>query len=250
MTEPFIPQISMASTADDAIDLLVQVGWRAVGTGDWATALANPGDTHCARVVPFDPAYRIYADDVLAGPPNRWLPRIDQILPLRGSGYVVIMQRLWAADETAANHFCAALGVANTSGYAQPPLGKFDSVDDVDLAALRVRVQAMIALGAARYRLWGGSDIRAGNVMADALGRLKLVDPVFLAGLKIVQAIGDGDAAALVDFTRAQLEDFLTIAAFLRTNDNADTTGGLRAALDRLDLTQGRPGSPAKAEPM
>jgi hypothetical protein len=66
----------------------------------------------------------------------------------------------------------------------------------------------------ARLRLWGGSDIRPGNVMVDAQGQLKLVDPIFLRGKAIVDALRDERPDLLTDFSRGQLEDFLTIPVF------------------------------------
>ena len=244
-----IPDIPPGTGADAARALFEAAGWRVIGEGDWATALADPSDEICARIVPFDPAYRIFADEVLAGPPNRFLPRIDAILPLARDGYVVLMQRLWPVDEALAHSFCDALGPLDGRRDPPPPSGLFTGADDPDLLRLIARVKAMLATGAARYRLWGGSDVRVGQILRTRDGGLKLVDPVYLAGYDIVAAIQAGDAGALADFTRAQLEDFLTIAAFRRGEDNADPDGGLRAALDRLDLTPRPAGSGDQAGP-
>lgn len=207
------PHIPADATADEARAALAAAGWREVGTGDWSWVLADPDDRLAARVTPFDPAYRLHAEAVLEGPPNRWLPRIDALLPIAGDGYVVVMQRLWLAPEDPAAAFCAALGLGNDSGYdLREDLAFADA--DADFAALRDRVLALGAEGARRYRLWGGSDIRPGNVMVDAEGALKLVDPVFVRGLSVLQAIQDGRADLLADFTQAQLAAFLTIPAF------------------------------------
>lgn len=208
-----MPHIPGAASAAEALALLLGAGWREVGTGDWSWVLADPQDRLAARVTPFDPAYRLHADAVLAGPPNRWLPRIEAISPLAGDGYVVVMERLWPAAEPQAEAFCAALGVRNDSGYQLREDLKFALADD-DLADLRARVLALSAEGARRYRLWGGSDVRPGNVMADAGGGLKLVDPVFLRGLGVIEAIQQGRGDLLADFTRTQLEAFLTIPPF------------------------------------
>jgi hypothetical protein len=143
--------------------------------------VADPTDTWCARVASFDPAYRLFADDVLTGPRNRWLPRVADVVPLEGEGYAVIMERLWSADAGVAQGFCDALRVPDETGRdgERPAPVAFPKAADPDFAALRVRVGGLLARGEARYpRLWGGSDIRAGNVMVTADGDLKLVDPV------------------------------------------------------------------------
>jgi hypothetical protein len=200
-------------SASDARRALADDGWREIGVGDWSWVYADPSDEYAARVTPFDPAYRLHADACLNGPPNRYLPRVDRILPLKRDGYVVIMERLWPADEGKAAALCKAIGIVNDTGYAPPPETVAAAEDD-DLAALRPRLRLLLAEGAQRFKLWGGSDIRPGNVMADAGGRLKLVDPVFVKGKAIVEAIAAGDRNALSDFSREQLEDFLTIPPF------------------------------------
>lgn len=211
MTE--MPHIPPGASAEQARALLVAAGWREVGTGDWSWALADPHDRLAARVTPFDPAYRLHAQACLEGPANRWLPRVEAILPLRRDGYVTLMERLYPAPEPQAQAFCAALGIGNDSGYDIPHVDGFDQAD-ADLELLRERIRALIAQGAQRFKLWGGSDIRPGNLMADAQGRLKVVDPIFLRGPLLVAAIAQGERGQLTDFSREQLEDFLTIPAF------------------------------------
>lgn len=224
-----IPTIPPTATAAEARALLEAAGWRQVGVGDWSWVLVDPSDTLAARVTPFDPAYRLHAQACLDGPPNRWLPRIDAILPLRREGYVVVMERLWPAEEHRADAFCGALGIRNESGYAPPGDLPFPEADD-DLAALRTRVQALIDEGSRRFKLWGGADIRPGNVMADADGRLKLVDPVFVRGLGIVEAVRDGRRDLLADFSREALVDFMTIPPFQPGED----TDALRRRLHEI----------------
>lgn len=207
------PHIHEGASAAQALALLSAAGWREVGTGDWSWVLADPHDRLAARVTPFDPAYLLHAQAILSGPPNRWLPRVDAILPLAGDGHVVVMERLWPAAEAEAEAFCAALGIRNDSGYQLREDLDFEAADE-DLALLRERILRLSAEGARRYRLWGGSDVRPGNVMADGAGRLKLVDPVFLRGLSVLEAIQTGQGELLADFTRQQLEAFLTIPPF------------------------------------
>jgi hypothetical protein len=209
-----LPAIPPDVTAEQTLKLLDQAGWRRIGIGDWSWVLADTSDAWAARVTPFDPAYRMHAEACLTGPTNRWLPDIATIIPLRRDGYVVVMERLYPADEEAASALCAALAIGNDSGYVLPPGMPLDAVTDADLAALRARLLALLADGARRFQLWGGSDIRPGNVMADARGRLKLIDPIFLRGKAIVDALRDGRRDLLTDFSRCQLEDFLTIPFF------------------------------------
>jgi hypothetical protein len=209
-----LPKFSADVTAKQALKLLGQAGWRHIGIGDWSWVLADTSDTWAARVTPFDPAYRMHAAACLTGPLNRWLPHVATIMPLHQDGYVVVMERLYPADEEAASAFCAALGIGSDSGYVQPPRRPLDAITDADLAALRARLLVLLADGARRFQLWGGSDIRPGNVMVDAQGQLKLIDPIFLRGKAIVDALRDGRRDLLTDFSRGQLEDFLTIPVF------------------------------------
>lgn len=230
-----LPAISRDATATEANAVLAGAGWREVGVGHWAWVLASPDSAWVARVTPVDPAYRMFAEDCMHGPENRWLPRVAEILPLRRDGYIVVMERLWPAEAAAADAFCAALGIRNESGFDPPSeFDAFDGASDPDLAALRMRVLALLAKGAARYRLWGGADIKGGSVMADAHGGLKLLDPLFLAGKKISEALLAGRREDLTDFSRAWLEDFLTIPVFEPGGDAGDGHAELVAALDRL----------------
>lgn len=224
-----MPHIPREATAQAVRAILSDHGWRQVGTGDWSWTLADPADRLAARVTPFDPAYRLHAEAAYAGPANRWLPRIEAIQPIAGDGYVVVMERLWHAAEAPADAFCAALGIPNQSGYQLRDGLSFDEADD-DLTRLRDRILALSAEGARRYRLWGGSDIRPGNVMADAAGALKLVDPIFLRGLSLLETIREGRRDLLADFTHAQLKAFLTIPPF---KPGAETDE-IRAQLDAL----------------
>jgi hypothetical protein len=205
-----LPPIPPDASAEETCALLEEAGWVAIGAGDWSRALADPTGAWAARLTAFDPAYRMFAEACLAGPPNRWLPRVRDVVPLRRDGYVVVMERLWRADEAAASAFCAALGIKSDSEEEPPVAGPFDDVDGAELVLLRLRIRALLSEGASRYRLWGGADIRPGNVMADAAGRLKLIDPLFIAGKEICAALRDGRADLLADFSRDQLADFLS----------------------------------------
>lgn len=224
------------SSVEAARSRLEQAGWRQIGVGDWAVALGDPHELWCARLVPFDPAYRMFAEDAMTGAPNHWLPHIADIVPLAPAGHLVLMERLWPADEDEAIAFCAALGIADDTDDDPPPTTDRVLEEDADLVDLRARIASLLAAGAARYPgLWGGSDIRAGNVMADASGALKLVDPVFIAGERIGRALRSGDDAALATLGHAELEGFVSIAYFQPHRDNGDAAVELRAALRRRE---------------
>ncbi|MEH6676993.1 hypothetical protein [Phenylobacterium sp.] len=212
MSDP--PEFTREMSAAEACERLIGAGWMEIGRGDWSWVYGHADSPWAVRVTPFDPAYALFAQACLDGPGNRWLPKVKMVVPLRRDGYATFIERLWAAPEPFAAAFCAALGLPNHSGYEiQQDTGPFDPADP-DLMALREKILALMRQGQARYALWGGSDIRAGQVLVDAQGQLKLVDPVFLRGPAMVEAIDGGSPDRLSDFSRAQLEDFLTIPAF------------------------------------
>jgi hypothetical protein len=210
---PALPDLSANIAADEARHAFERDGWQLIGTGDWSWVFADPSNARAARITPFDPAYRMFVEFCRAGPPNAFLPHIESMLPLARDGYVVVMARLFPASEEAAHRFCRALGIANDSGYALPQ-GAAMADAKGDIAALRERLRALLLQGARRFALWGGSDIRPGNILVDGAGQLKLIDPVFVRGKAIVEAIASGNREALRDFSRSQLEDFLTIPVF------------------------------------
>lgn len=212
MSDP--PEFTREMSAAEACERLLGAGWMEIGRGDWSWVYGHADSPWAVRVTPFDPAYALFAQACLEGPGNRWLPRVKMVVPLRRDGYATFIERLWAAPKPFAAAFCAALGLPNHSGYQiQQDSGPFDPADP-DLIALRERILALMRQGQARYVRWGGSDIRAGQVLIDAQGQLKLVDPVFLRGPAMVEAIDGGSTDRLSDFSRAQLEDFLSIPAF------------------------------------
>src|SRR5580692_8675072 len=115
-TLPITPDM----TAEQARAALETAGWRLAGAGDWSWVLADPEGERAARITPFDPGYRMFAEACLAGPANRWLPEMAEIIPLVRDGYVVVMERLWPPPEADASAFCAALGIPNDTGYVPP----------------------------------------------------------------------------------------------------------------------------------
>ena len=204
---------SMSASAARAV--LEGAGWSLVGTGDWSWALASPDGLTVARVTPWDRAYRLHAETCLAYP-NRYLQRIDRIDDLRDGGHVVFMQRLWPADWARTEAFCAAIGLGNQSQEATTaPAADVAAFDgDADLESVRRIVSEACAVGAASIPFWGGLDIQPANVMADAAGQLKLIDPLFVAGKTIVAAILAGERERLAAIPRGSLAAFLTIPVF------------------------------------
>lgn len=226
-----LPRFHTNQSAAEARASLETEGWTLVGTGDWSWAYASPDGQTVARVTPWDLAYRLHAETCLVRP-NGYLQRIDRMDPLKDNGHVVFMERLWPADEARAAAFCVAIGLGNQSGYVDeaPPeaVAVFDG--DEDLAALRQIVSQARDVGAASLPFWGGLDIRPGNVMADAAGGLKLIDPLFVAGKEIVAAILAGERDRLARIPPGSLAAFLTIPVF------TDGAPGLRQALIDMEL--------------
>jgi hypothetical protein len=184
-------------------------------------------------VTPWDAAYLLHAE-LCRSAPNRYLQRVDAILPLSRLGHVVVMERLVPAPEDAAACLCAAIGLRGDTGWRPPDgldLGGLDV--DPDIVALRSQLAAVAAKGAATLPFWGGYDIRPGNVMADTAGALKLVDPFFIAGPKIIAAIVARDREALERLPEGALAAFFTIPPF------ASGAGELGEAATEMGLLGG-----------
>jgi hypothetical protein len=225
------PLFHAGQSAADARAALETAGWTLVGTGDWSWVYGSPEGGFVARVTPWDRAYRLHAETCLKHR-NRYLQRIERIDDLRNGGHVVFMERLQLSDEARAAAFCKAIGLGNQSGWAVEAVDKavaeYDG--DADLAALRRIVAGARDEGAASLPFWGGLDIRPGNVMADAEGQLKLIDPLFVAGKEIVAAILAGERERLAAIPKGSLAAFLTIPVF------TDGAPGLRQALVDMEL--------------
>ena len=224
-----LPDFS-AATAARAIEALKRLGWPEIATGDWSWVLASPAGDQVARITPWDAAYRLHAERCRAAR-NPYLPRIDAIRPVGAHGHLVLMERPFPAPEDRAAALCAALVEAGDSGWRAP-----EGVDvaalrqDPDIAALRRHVLAMAEEGARTLPFWGGLDVRPGNVMADGAGQLKLVDPVFVAGPKIIAAIEARDRDALARLPPGALAAFFTIPPF------RDGGGPLAVAASEMGL--------------
>ena len=231
-----LPQIRQGGTASEACGALSDAGWREVGRGDWCWVFADPADEIAARVTPWDRAYRLHVKTCLAHAGNPFLQRIDGMVELAAGGHVVFMERLWPAGEAEALAFCHAVRVGNDSGWdwAEKPAGPFPETPA--LAALRSILADELEEGAATLPFWGGSDVSPKNVMADGAGQLKLIDPVFVSGWKIVEAIEAGAADLPQQMSREELEAFFTIPRALE-NPDQDLIDKAR----QLYAAQGRP---------
>jgi hypothetical protein len=225
-----LPGLPPGSTADEARAILSAAGWRTVGSGDWAWVLASPDDNVVARVTPFDPAFRLFADSSLTKPSNPYLVRVDELLPLRRQGYVVVMERLHRADEYRALRLAAALTNDPEAAPAPSAHTEPDFAADPDVVDLRRRISELVVEGERRFGLWGGADIKPSNILQTTDGQLRITDPVFIRGVDIFEAIRDARADRLSDFSRADLQDFLSIPVF----PPGPETDALRQTVDVL----------------
>ncbi|HEY9309285.1 MAG TPA: hypothetical protein VIP82_15890 [Microbacterium sp.] len=225
-----LPRFPDGATAEEARAVLVAAGWNEVGVGDWAWVHASPDGSVVARVTPFDPAFRLFADACLEGWTNPLLVRVDELVPLRHKGYAVIMERLHPADEDRAQRLAAALTIGPDGIPAPPETSDAGLAADSDVIDLRNRLGELVAEGDRRFRVWGGADIRPANILQSVDGQLRVTDPVFVRGLDIFEAIRDGDADRLGDFSRADLHDFLSIPVF----PPGPETEALRRKVDAL----------------
>lgn len=223
--------LSSQLTAPEAIASLTREGWREIAQGDWSCVFASPDGAVAVRVTPWDDAYLMHAEHCMANPGATHLPNVAGIFQLAGPAYAVYMQRLYPVEIARAEIFCAALGFPRDTDKAET------TPDPREVAALSAmpevaRTRAILDalfVRAVALPFFGGSDIRPGNLMQDAAGTIKVIDPIFVAGPKILAAIEAGDAAALRQIPLAKLLAFLTIPAFKRGSEAE--TEALRARL-------------------
>ncbi len=226
------PEIAGKDT-NTAHTQLVGAGWREIAQGDWSWVLAAPDDETVVRLTPWDDAYKLHAENCIANAGHPHLPRIDTITPLAGDGYAVFMERLYPVEIGPAETFCAALGFPRNTDKART------TPDPAEVASLAAQphVKSLSAIlgdlfvRAGALPFFGGSDIRPGNLLQDARGTIKVIDPIFVAGPKILAAIEAGDGLALRAIPLEKLLAFLTIAAFQRPPGTPAETEALRARL-------------------
>lgn len=245
------PELTLEHDHRAARARLEAAGWTPLARGDWATVLRSPDGREVARVCAIDPAYRVHAEDCLSHPELRWLPRVHEVRPLAACGYVVFLEALEPADPAAASELCGALGAVGHLG--RPPTARETErwrtrlEGDPSLQQLLALLERNRAMGEASIGFFGGLDIRPENVLADAAGQLKVVDPYFVAGPRLVEALRHDPELALRAYTPAQLAAFLEIAVFEleRERPGAET----RALRERVAALAARPAPPRPPTP-
>jgi hypothetical protein len=210
-----LPTFSPKATAAEARAQLDAAGWSEIARGDWSWVHASPDGETAVRVTPWDAAYRLHVEHCLryAGHPH--LPLVHAVAPLTHDGYAVFMQRLHPCPTPRAAAFCAALGFPRDTGIEdgeEPPDANTVTTFAVS-AGLRVVLEDLFARASA-LPFFGGADIRPGNLMQDAAGVIKVIDPIYVAGRRIHAAIEAGDRPALEPVGKANLEAFLSIPVF------------------------------------
>jgi hypothetical protein len=213
---------------------LAAVGWAEIAQGDWSWVHASPEGEVAVRVTPWDAAYRLHAEHCLRHAGHPHLPLVHAIAPLKHDGYAVFMQRLYPCPTPRAAAFCAALGFPRDTGIEDgegPPDANMVAAFAVqcDVRSLRTVLDDLFAR-ASTLPFFGGADIRPGNLMQDAAGVIKVIDPVYVAGRRIHAAIVAGECAALEPVGRTNLAAFLTIPVFAPGPE----TDALRARLAAL----------------
>lgn len=221
-----LPDIPPASDHRDARARLEAAGWTWLARGDWSQVYSSPDGKQVARVVPFDPAYALHVRTCLVNPEIVYFQRIDRVVDLEPSGQLVVMERLRPADPAKASHLCCLMG--GTKHLARDPLPEelaaweAERRADPGLRRLFELLRAAAAEGERTLGWFGGLDVRPGNVMQDAAGQLKLMDPYFVAGPKLIPAMLEDIDAVARHYSKLELRGFLQIAAF---EDEQDAPG-------------------------
>jgi hypothetical protein len=221
-----LPDISPEDDHRQVRALLEAADWKWLGRGDWSQVYASPDGTQVARVVPFDPAYALHVRTCVANPGVVHFQRIDWHCDLMPAGQIVVMERLWPADEAKASHLCCRLGSTKHLALEVQPreseAWEAERRAEPQLQRLFDLLHATAAEGERTLGWFGGLDVRPDNVMQDASGQLKLVDPYFVAGPLLIPAMLEDIDAVARHYSRAELRGFLEIAAF---EDERDAPG-------------------------
>lgn len=221
-----LPDLPSGASHRDARRLLEARGWRWLARGDWAQVYASPEGDLVARVVPFDPAYALHVRTCLAHPQVGYFPRVVWHRDVGPAGQIVVMPRLEPADPDAASFLCCRLGRTKHLEREVTPaeIARWEAERRADpaLAALHAVLEAAARQGERHIGFFGGLDVRPGNVMQDARGRLLLVDAYFVAGKRLIPAMLDDIEAVARHYSATELEGFLEIAAF---EDEQDEPG-------------------------
>ena len=210
--------VAAASGAPTAVQLesnLLALGWAHVGEGDWAVALGSPDGTLAARISPFDPACAYAVALYTEGAGNPHLPTLHAHAELDGGGCLMVLDLLRPARPE--------------------ELDELDSADDPDWAAANELVERIHRRLVAELPWPGRLDRNPGNVMRDARGRLKIIDPFYLDGEQLYAAVlSDPDlvAARLPPERRRHMFD---IPAMRRYDVSDEELGRMQAAMAGAD---------------
>ncbi len=195
--------------------LLERAGWRYVGAGDWAVALADPAGMLAARVSPFEPAFGYYTDLCYRLAGNSWLPTMYFDSPLEGGGQLAVMDLLRSRDlpddDTTAPEW-------------------LDDADD-DLVGLRAEIHRLNAVNRQNVAWWGVLDVKAGHFMLGRDGHLKLIDPFGLDGHAMCAA-AIADHAAFSRIVPPDRHRYLLQLPHFSQSYAAEQRKALRAACD------------------
>lgn len=223
MPDPHRHAVLAALDADathrDVETLLRDAGWSPCGAGDWAVALASPGNDIVARISPFDPIGPYTAQLYAEAAPTGLVPRLLRHERLAGGGDLQLMERLIPVPEPVATDFLDRLA----GGAAA-------------LAEL-ARVVRRVHEDALRDLPWCGPlDTNPSNVMRAPDGRLVLIDPYYADGPNLYE-MAESDPDRFVTTIPEDQRRFLTEIP-LAWSGPWETTEreALCARLERADL--------------
>jgi hypothetical protein len=231
-----IEEILDSSTSETVGSLLQQEGWTHIGTSNWSDVYGSPAGDMAARIAPFDPAHVLFIEVVGALPDNPWIPHRTVRRMMADGAMAVVMERLRPAPAARAEALVAAIALPNDVGTKMPELSAEIAYDDPGVVALRHALERLQAEGKARYPVWGGSSLTREKVMADSAGKLKLTNPAFISGPRLIEAILTGNERTMAAFTREELLRFPKIPYFLRDIDRRMEARQLTAIIEQINL--------------
>ena len=231
-----IEDILCSSESDKVGPLLEKEGWTHVGTSNWSDVYASPDGGTAARIAPFDPAHVLFIEVVGAIPDNPWVPKRLGYFDMADGSKAVLMERLRPAAAAKADALVAAIDLPNDVGTRMPEPSDLIGRDEPSIIALREALQRLQAMGRERYPVWGGSSLTRGKVMSTEAGDLKLTNPAFISGPRLIDAMLAQDEEILSAFTREDLRRFPKIPYFRRDIDRQMEARQLAALVERMKI--------------
>jgi hypothetical protein len=222
---------------------LEDAGWQWLAHGDWSQVYRSPDGERVARVAPFDPAYSLHVRICLENSGFDYFQSVHERCALAPAGELVVMECLEEADSGRSAELCGALGEVafleraatdrELLGWAQRRQG------DPALSRAFELLHAGAREGARTLGFFGGLDVRPGNVMQDTSGQLKLIDPYFVAGPRLIPAILSDVEAVGKHYRSTELRGFLEIAVFEKERDEpGPVLRQLREQVARLEARE------------